>query len=131
MAFEFLFDAPDKENVVVIRNDDRTVWAYLHTPSGIVSDVWLFNLEAAPAKIEPDPNRDRPPLNAARYCSAEAAPVIRHPDDVEIHWRYGDGSLQSVEISVEHRLLARLAPGVKPGWSRLAATDGPCAQKLT
>jgi hypothetical protein len=131
MAFEFVFDAPDNETAVVIHNDGRTVWAYLHTPSGIVSDVWLFNLEAAPAEIEPNPERDRPPLNAARYCSPEAVPVISYPDDVEIRWRYGDGRLRSVEISVEHQPLARLAPGVRPGWSRFAAVDGPCAQKLT
>lgn len=128
MAFEFVFDSPNKLDAVVIHSDERTVWAYLHTPDGIASDVWLFNLEAAPNEIEAE--RDRPPLNAARYCTPEAAPIIEYPYDVELHLAYGDENLVSVEIVVHGRRLARLAVGAKPGWSRFAAVDGPCARKL-
>jgi hypothetical protein len=128
MPFELVFDSPRKTDAVVIHNDDRTVWAYLHTLGGIASDVWLFNLDAAPEQIRPE--RGRPPLNAARYCSRDAAPVIEHADDVELQWSYEGEDLASVEILVEGRPLARLAPGAKPGWSRLAAVDGPCARRL-
>jgi hypothetical protein len=128
VAFEFFFESPRPPDTVVVHNDDRTVWAYLRTPDGIVGDVWLFNLEAAPDEIAPE--RGRPPLNAARYCSPEAPPVIEGPDDLALRWVYEEERLVAVEIVVEDRALARLAPGAKPGWSRFAAVDGPCARTM-
>ena len=128
MAFEFFFESPRPADTVVVHNDDRTVWAYLRTPDGIVGDVWLFNLEAAPDEIAPE--RGRPPLNAVRHCSPEAPPVIERPDDLELRWVYEEERLVSVEIVVDDRALARLAPGAKPGWSRFAAVDGPCARAM-
>jgi hypothetical protein len=88
----------------------------------------VFSLEAAPDKIAPE--RGRPPLNAARHCSPEAPPVIERPDDLELRWVYEEERLVSVEIVVDDRALARLAPGAKPGWSRFAAVDGPCARAM-
>jgi hypothetical protein len=128
MAFEFFFVSPRPPDTVVVPDDDRTVWAYLRTPDGIVGDVWLFNLEAAPDAIAPE--RGRPPLNAARYCSPGAPPVIESQDDLELRWDYEEETLRSVEIVLEGRGLARLAPGARPGWSRFAAVDGPCARAL-
>jgi hypothetical protein len=84
--------------------------------------------EAAPDAIAPE--RGRPPLNAARYCSPEAPPVIESQDDLELRWDYEEETLRSVEIVLEGRGLARLAPGARPGWSRFAAVDGPCARAL-
>jgi hypothetical protein len=128
VAFEFFFESPRPADTVVVHNDDRTVWAYLRTSDGIVGDVSLFSLEAAPDKIAPE--RGRPPLNAARHCSPEAPPVIERPDDLELRWVYEEERLVSVEIVVDDRALARLAPGAKPGWSRFAAVDGPCARAM-
>jgi hypothetical protein len=131
VPFEFLFDAPRSSHAVVIHNDDRTVWAYLHTPEGVASDVWLFNLQEAPTGIAIDRERDRPPLNPARYCSGEAHPIIRFADDVSLRWLYDDADLAAVEIIAGGERLARLVPGAKLGWSRFAAMDGPCALRLT
>lgn len=128
MAFEFFFESPRPADTVVVHNDNRTVWAYLRTSDGIVGDVSLFSLEAAPDEIAPE--RGRPPLNAARHCSPEAPPVIERPDDLELRWVYEEERLVSVEIVVDDRALARLAPGAKPGWSRFAAVDGPCARAM-
>jgi hypothetical protein len=128
VAFEFFFDSPHAPDAVVVHNDDRTAWAYLRTADGIVGDVWLFNVEAPPDEIAPE--RGRPPLNAARYCSAEAPPVIERAEDLEPRWAYEDARLVSVELVVAGRAIARLAPGAKPGWSRFAAADGPCARTL-
>jgi hypothetical protein len=131
VAFEFLFDAPTSDHAVVIRNDDRTVWAYLQTPEGVISDVWLFNLQNAPDEIEIETGRDRPPLNPARFCLPAARPVIEYADDFELKWDYdASGLLQAVEVLLKGERLARLAPGAKPGWSRFAALDGPCALRL-
>ena len=128
MAFEFFFESPRPADTVVVHNDDRTVWAYPRTSDGIVGDVWLFSLEAAPDEIAPE--RGRPPLNAARHCSPEAPPVIERPDDLELRWVYEEERLVSVEIVVDDRALARLAPGAQPGWSRFAAVDGACARAM-
>ena len=128
MGFELVFESPNGADVVVIHNDDRTVWAYLHTPAGIASDVWLFNLEAAPDEIQRD--RGRPPLNPARYCSPDPPPVIEHRGDVLVEWLYEGADLVSVELVADGRPLARLVPGAKPGWSTFAALDGPCARTL-
>lgn len=128
MAFEFFFESPRPADTVVVHNDNRTVWAYLRTSDGIVGDVSLFSLEAAPDEIAPE--RGRPPLNAARHCSPEAPPVIERPDDLELRWVYEEERLVSVEIVVDDRALARLAPGAQPGWSRFAAVDGPCARAM-
>src|SRR5690349_2416299 len=51
VAFEFFFESPRPADTVVVHNDDRTVWAYLRTSDGIVGDVSLFSLEAAPDEI--------------------------------------------------------------------------------
>src|SRR4051794_11358047 len=131
MPFEFIFGAPRPDYRVVIHNDERTVWAYLHSLEEIIADVWLFNLEDAPEEIESDADRDRAPLNPARYCLRDAHPVIRFADDVELDWDYGDdGTLISVELLTAGERLARLTPGSMPGWSRFAALDGPCALRL-
>jgi hypothetical protein len=128
MPFDYAFDAPTSAHTVVIENDDRTVWAYLHGEDGVLSDVWLFNVVDAPEELEPE--RDRPPANPARFCSPEARVVIEYPDDVEVRWDYADGVLRSVEVFARTERLARLAPGMSPAWSRFAAVDGPCALRL-
>ena len=130
MSFEYAFDAPQSTHCLAIHNDDRTVWAYLHGADGVISDVWLFNVQPAPDEIVPE--RDRPPLNAGRYCSPDARPVIEYPDDATVRWEYDDsGNLTAAEVIVEGERLARLEPGATPAWSRFAVVDGPCARRLT
>jgi hypothetical protein len=130
MEFEYQFDAPGQSHSLVIHNDARTVWAYLRDPNGIVGDAWLFNVTAPPD--DPAPERGRPPLNPRRFCTLDPKPVIQHADDVGVRWEYDDaGDLVAAEVSVDGERIARLAPGARPGWSKFAAIDGPCARRLT
>jgi hypothetical protein len=130
-AFELFFDSPDAKFAVMVENDGRTVWAYLRTHDTIVADVWLYNVLPAPGEFDTNPDRTRAPLNPARYCSPNARPVIHDAGDLEIEWTYVEGGeLRKVELFEAGDLLARLAPGMTPGWSRFAAIDGPCARRL-
>jgi hypothetical protein len=120
-------DDPCSDFSVVFEDDGRVAWAYLLKSKKIVTDVWLYNHGAAPAAIEPD----RPPRNPAPFASAELARAVERGEEVSFRWLHEDPSLEiGVEVLVRGLLFARLTPGVKPGWARMALQDGPCAKVL-
>ena len=51
--------------------------------------------------------------------------------EVTFRWIHENPSMEiGVEVFIRGVLFGRLAPGVKPGWARMAAQDGPCAKVL-
>lgn len=117
------FDSEDGVHAVVIESDDRVAYAYLLEGERIVADVWLYNVAATPETVDWSDREQMPFLNPAPYCMDVAVPDLSN--DLRCDWR-GEG----VEILVAGEVLARLVPGAKPGWSRLARKDGPLAKKL-
>jgi hypothetical protein len=119
------FNAPGSNLAVVLEDDGKVAYAYLLEDEAVVSDVWLYNVAEAPALVDwNDP--DGPPfLNPREFCRDEQIPRLGQSSAVRCTWLD-----RSVEIVIDGVLVARLQPGTKPGWSRLAARPGPLAQPL-
>ena len=116
---------------VVVEDDDRVAYAYLRDDEHIVGDVWLYNVVAAPS-VPPWRDADGPDpvfCNPALFLTDEGLHFLRPAEDeLSTRWKVGaDGALAEVVVLVQGRPLAWLAPGRSPGWSSLAAADGPLA----
>jgi hypothetical protein len=144
----YLRDFADSESPYRVRldDDDRVAYAYLidgerETPNetGIIGDVWLYNV--APTPVEPEwqglhrvKDREKalelmPFLNPRQYVRSESAMRLEEATSVVVEWS-SEKTERVAEVVVDGLLYARLKPGAKPGWARLALTDGPCAQSL-
>lgn len=121
------FDVSGSQQHVVIEDDDRVAYAYLlDNDNKIVGDVWLYNVEPAPDRLELlDGPEMMPFLNPKEFCSMESISRITY--DSNVICVANDGY---VSIEVDGLLVARLKAGAKPGWSRLACKHGPLALKL-
>ncbi|MDX8354084.1 hypothetical protein [Cognatiyoonia sp. IB215182] len=123
------FESPDGFNSLILDDDGKTGYAYLLDAAGkIVGDCWLYNRSAAPLQDEWTSPDNMPFANSAAYIISEAADGFGPIDtdrDLRLEWID-----QGVEVLVQERLFARLIVGAKPGWSRLAAKDGPLALTL-
>jgi hypothetical protein len=130
-GFSERFLSPDGHAAVVVEDDGRVAYAYLCDAAGAIrADVWLYN--RCPAPLEPEWS-DR---NAAPYANPIAfidqttdfSPP-RSAADVAVEWSWQERAL-TANIFLSRTLSARLMHGSKPGWSRLAAKDGPLALRL-
>lgn len=110
--------------MLIIEDDGRTGYAYLRDGHSITSDVWLYNHEGIE---EPswDDGTDLPFPNKPSFMRFES--LVLGPDSLI----RADWDEEGVDVYVDDVLTARLARGACPGWSRLAATDGPLARVLT
>ena len=109
----------------MLEDDGRVAYAYLMSDGKIVADVWLYNVAETPENTHWRDKTQLPFLNPAKYCTAGTVARITGRSHVDCTLVLGH-----VEIRVEGELIALLKPGVKPGWSRLAACDGPLARPL-
>jgi hypothetical protein len=131
---DFLFELEDSQTgcSVVIDDDGRVAYAYLRDlDQEIIGDVWLYNRAATPAKPEWDYRPVEPFLNPLDFVRTDIE--IALPDgatDFSIGWNLGTQSDPNVIIYLRHQVWAILAPGAKPGFCRLAKTDGPLARVL-
>lgn len=121
----------ESEHSVVVENDGKAVYAYLRHHEVIQGYVWLYNC-APPGEDAWDDPEDMPFANLLEYVKDEDPPLVQRTQDLSCHWKYEpDGDLAAVDLLIHGQLYARLTPGSKPGWSRLARTDGPVAQVLS
>jgi hypothetical protein len=71
-----------------------------------------------------------PFANPAAFVVEAERPHIARQEDIACRWIRDGGRVVAVDLYVRGRLFARLAPGAKPGWSRLAKRPGPLALPL-
>jgi hypothetical protein len=126
-GFERRFADAQGRCAVLVEDDGRVAYAYLLDPDGVVcGDVWLYNRCEAP--LEPEwRNRGLAPFaNPVGY--AVAAPLFPLPQtgsEIQVEWS-GDHA----DVMVDGTLVARLAQGLRPGFSIQALKDGPLAKVL-
>ncbi|MCC8967306.1 hypothetical protein H8A95_34520 [Bradyrhizobium sp. Pear76] len=125
------FDSPFDQKTVIIEDDGRVAYAYLLDCDGrIRSDVWLYNRCQTP--VEPewyDPTR-MPFANPAPFATDDLSfSPPDSPGDITVEWGDSD-SPDDANVFISGKHFARLRVGMKPGWSALAAKDGPLAQVL-
>ena len=119
------FNESGSDRAVVLEDDGRVAYAYLLDGEDVVSDAWLYNVADAPKTVDWDDQSQIPFLNPESFCDTEPAPRLTHKSSVECIW-FEEG----VEVVIDGVLMARLEPGAKPGWSRLALRPGPLARPL-
>jgi len=120
--------APSGDYSAVFEDDGRVAYAYLCHGRTIVGDVWLYNHNAAPVEPEWEDPSKMPFANPQEFTSADFFEPVREPSEVRFEW-IEDDSL-TLLIFIRGDLFARLVPGSKPGWSKLASNDGPLALVL-
>ncbi len=124
------FENPNSRHSLVLEDDGKTGYAYLlDEESKIVADCWLYNRGAAPHENEWNTLENMPFANSIMYVKPEFADgfgSIHNEDELTLEW-----TESGVDIILKGQLFARVVTGGKPGWSRLAAKDGPLALVLT
>ena len=118
----------DGEYAAVFEDDGRVAYAYLCKGRDIVGDVWLYNHGTAPVEPEwEDPSR-MPFANPREFTNHGLFEPVKDASEVGFEWSEGDPP--ALLIFIRGDLFAKLIPGSKPGWSKLAIKDGPLALVL-
>ena len=128
-VWQAYFDGPSGYQVVV-EDNGRVAYAYLlDSDQQIVSDVWLYNRCDTPVKPEwTDPDK-LPFANPAGFVRLDGAIMpINRAEEVEIVWIQVSGVM--AQIHIRNTLAGVLALDARPGWSVMAAKDGPLARML-
>jgi hypothetical protein len=114
---------------VVVEDDDRVAYAYLHHQGLMVGDVWLYNRGLSPQRPPwQEPRSEMPFLNSAQHVHENGSVRSPSPDDVSVTWADRTDSDPPVTVWIGNQPVAWLAPGAKPGWSALVQRDGPLAR---
>lgn len=119
------FEDSGSDRVVILDDDGRVAYAYLSVGQKTISDVWLYNVLDTPDSMNWKDKSQMPFLNPRKYCSADSMPRISPRSAVRCQW-----SADHVDIFIDERWIARLAPDSTPGWSHLAVVPGPLAKPL-
>ena len=133
-SIDFLLEFSDPESgcSVILDDDGRVAYAYfLNGDRRCVGDVWLYNRCETP--LEPEwTERDRAPFaNPVEYAAShENFTPVNGATDVTVKWEHGIYGQLIAFIFIREELAAALAEGTKPGWSALAAKDGPIAKTI-
>jgi hypothetical protein len=130
MAGTFQFDNAALGYSVIIDDDDRVAYAYLIYDDSVVGDVWLYNCGQSPDLPEWHDRGSAPFCNPREYAGDTRFSQIDNLGEVSVTWIQTDGALTSANVFIRGEMIARLAPGKKPGWSLNASKDGPLAYVL-
>jgi hypothetical protein len=129
MAFDGTFSSQHGDHLW-IEDDGRVGYAYIVDADGkIRGDVWLYNRGPAPREFE-ESDKSAAPRNPAAYV--DGAVHFSPPNSIDefaVDWME-DGGRLFARIFVHDTLVAILTDGANPGWSALAAKDGPVAKSL-
>ena len=125
-----LFKPESGGESVLIEDNGRVAYAYLLDGTGtICAQVWLYNRCVAPDEPEWTSSQTPPFANARGYVRTDIdIPLPTASDDFSVRWQNASGDAYHADIWIGGNIVARLAPGVTPGWSVLAAQDGPLAR---
>jgi hypothetical protein len=130
-GFVIEFPAPEKDYSVIIEDDGKTCYAYLIKRRGIAGDVWLYNRRPTPGEPEWSSPANAPFLNPEKWTKSEKPYDL--PNDgsqFSVVWGRADDRRIRSSIYLKSQLVAILLDGSKPGWSLMAARDGPLALAL-
>jgi hypothetical protein len=117
---------------IIFDDDGRVAYAYfLNYERKIVGDVWVYNRCETPAEPEWTEKDRAPFVNSAGYvASHKHFEPVADGSDVKVNWQRGDEGQLIACIFIRKQLAAILAAGQQPGWSTLAAKDGPLARTM-
>lgn len=119
------FEDDDSDMSVVIEDDGRVAYAYLLDGEDMIGDVWLYNVSETPKSVDWRDRESMPFLNPREFCSSDRMPRLSDASDLQCAW-LDDG----VQVLLDEQIVAVLAPGAKPGWSRYVVRPGPLARPI-
>jgi len=116
---------------VVIEDDGRVCYAYYLSSEGeILGDVWLYNRCAAPLEPEWNNSTQAPFANSRAYVREDIDfKLPLNHSDINLEWTQAEDRLEA-RIFIDQLLIGVVAEGLKPGFARAAAKDGPLARVL-
>jgi hypothetical protein len=117
---------------VYFEDDGRVAYAYLLDPGGdIVGDIWLYNRCNTPIEPEWRSPDNMPFANPADYAKDHRGFIpVSDISEVDVRWINQAGEFIKAGIFIRDNLFAILTKRAKPGWSIMAAKDGPLAKVL-
>ena len=105
----------------------------MHSDGGVVADVWLYNRDDTPQRLDWDV-RGRMPMpyrNAAKFVRSENLFNLPQSEtDIEIVWIENNLGESGATGMLRGRPIAELFVGETPGRSIMALKDGPLARKM-
>lgn len=116
---------------VVLDDDGKAAYAYLHENDKIVSDVWLYNCDR---RVQADwsDRKQLPFANKEEYVEHDVTvPRLVDGIAIDLNWKLEGDRVVSVDICIVSQHVARLAPNKRPGWSLGARKAGPLARPLS
>lgn len=118
---------------VMVEDDGHVAYAYLQDTVGeFLADVWLYNRAETPVEPEWHDRTKMPFLNPAPYVRTDVVlTCMEEPSDISVHWEALEQDMIRAWVYLHKKLVGVLVPGAKPGWSLLAARDGPLARRFT
>jgi hypothetical protein len=119
----------DPRYSAVFEDNGSVAYGYMLLDKRIIGDVWLYNRGDAPSRRPWIDRTRKPPFaNPAEFVAPGSFVPVSVSEDVSFRWLFGeDDRPLAAEIWIRGELHARVAPGAKPGWCRLAAKNGPLA----
>ena len=99
----------------------------------IIGDIWLYNQASTPQEVNWNNQKEMPFLNSAEYVQKSKKIIpITDKEEVHVEWRLSDRDQKLIEVNIflRDRLIAKMSPGSKPGWSNIVKKDGPLAKVL-
>ncbi|KQQ73778.1 hypothetical protein ASF70_08225 [Rhizobium sp. Leaf321] len=120
---------PNSGFSVVFEDDGRVAYAYLLTPDAyIVADVWLYNRVGMSVEPEWHDRNLMPFANPSEFIRHDLSfDFPEAPSDISVTWNASEPLVPTAHVHINGELFGRLRPGSKPGWSLMAAKDGPLA----
>ena len=132
MGFFGEFSSHKSKHFVVFEDDGRVAYAYLYDANRqIVGDVWLYNRCVTPREPEWKDKEKLPFANPKVFVKENL--VFAPVDDlseVKVEWEYAKEGNVTAKFFIRDIFFAVLTEGSKPGYSLLAAKNGPLAKVL-
>ncbi|MCG8208206.1 hypothetical protein [Tenacibaculum finnmarkense] len=124
--FNQFFCEKNNEYSLIIEDDKRVVYAYLLKGEDVVSDVWLYNNNVTPEKVDWNDVGEVPFLNPSIYTDNNKGKAELKSTGIE--WLILN--TVKVKLLLDNGVEVILEEGMKPGWSNNVIKSGPLAQKL-
>lgn len=115
---------------LIIEDDGRVAYAYLMKYEDIIGDVWLYNQVDAPNYTNWEDGK-MPFLNPIEYIEDDMLiNPIKYENEISCEWEtlVNKEPISEVRIYLRGKLIAKMKPGSKPGWSTIVKKDGPLAK---
>lgn len=126
------FMDPQSGYCVVFEDDGRVAYGYLlDAVEKIIADVWLYNRCETPREPEWQTPDLLPFANPMEYAKDHSGVTpVEDASEVTVQWVPLGGDQMRAIISIRGDIFGIIENGSKPGWSLMAAKDGPLAKVL-